>query len=152
MHLFSLLLTMSFTVPSFNADTSRFAACGAPNLTRAETVVSARLYRALCGGNGTPIYQSTIVCSSGQKISFDGGSVCATWWVTTVDAAGNESLLACARGATVNTSSVSVPQVLQLAREGKLYDVSGRRLKEITRSGMYYVREGRSVHPVLVMR
>src|SRR5215471_594874 len=103
------MVTMSFTVPSFNADTSRTAACGVADPTRPETVVSAKLYRALCGGNGMPIYQRTIACSAGQKITFDAGTSCATWWVTTVDAAGNESSVMCARGATVNGGTVSVP-------------------------------------------
>lgn len=152
MNLFSLLLTLNFTVPSFNADTSRFAGCGDHDPGRPETVMAVKLYRALCGGTGAPIYQRTISCLRGQRISFDGGPDCATWWVTAVDAAGNESSLTCARGYTVNVPSVSVAEVGRLARQGKLFDLSGRRLREVTRSGIYYLREGAVTRPLVVMR
>lgn len=145
-----LLYTLSCTCPSFEEDTSATATCathGAP-----ERTAGLDLYRALCGGSGMPLYQRTIPCAAGQHVSFDAGPLCATWWALPVDSAGNRGEMGCARGATVGIPAVSVEQTQELARQGLLYDIAGRRVQRVERSGVYFVRQPWGARRALLIR
>lgn len=145
-----LLLVLHGTAPAFESDTSFGAGCMTASV-HPERTAAVDVYRALVGGDGTPIFQFAIPCLAGAPFSFDAGTLPATWWAVGVDSAGNVGDLNCARGYTANVPTVSVEQANDLAHLGQVYELTGARAHEVLRSGVYFVRTG-LVNRVLVVR
>lgn len=132
-----LLVTLSFTAPSYGLDTLD---CRQEDRGAVQNIVSANVYRALCGGSGMPLFQFSISVVNGGRYSFDVPDQCASWFVTGVNRLGKESRLECTQGYTVGVP-LSVDPRPMLRRPG-YFDIQGRRIRP-GRSGRYFSSTGR---------
>lgn len=146
----ALFVTLSCTAPRYEElPDPNGAACSTENPNRAERVAALRLYRALCNVYPSPeVFQRSVPCVAGQLVTFDAGTVCATWWVTAVDSAGNESRLRCAPSYTVGVPSVGVGLEEAQRYSRTVYDIAGRKfLAAEAPPGIYFEKRGGNCVP-----
>ncbi len=141
-----LALRVSYTVPSFLADTthapdgSATNPCG-PGLDAETGPITVKLFyaRAYWDPNWQPIYlrqHDTLI--PGQRDTFElDDTVPATYWVEPSNMAG----AGCRTGITVGVPAVSVPFQPKPGDRVEYYDVKGRHLKGPPESaGLYFVQ------------
>lgn len=141
MFAFLLVAVLHFTVPTMQADTSRFAnGCDAGALH--SRVAAVRLYRVRCyqAWQRDFIRQKPEQGGAADTMRVDD-SACMTYFLTVIDSSGKES---CQAGITVGIPPTGVGPTPSRATE-VLYDVQGRRAFPPLRSGWYCSRNGKWV-------
>lgn len=137
MSLYTLVAVLRFTVSGYEADTSNACEPG----PRLESALRVRLYRMACY-QAQP--QRILIRERPTLAGLDtlqvDNATCASYFVTLVDSAGNES---CERGITVGIPSVGVPP--SMPTQAVLYDIAGRRVQVPTRGGVYFTKGRRIV-------
>jgi hypothetical protein len=138
----ALVAVLRFTVPTQEADTSQAARIAGSTCEAGphrERISRVRLRRVVCYRSWVweLIREKPVIGGATETLAVDD-SRCATYFVTVLDSAGNES---CERGITVGTPPVAVGDG-PLPGEA-LYDVVGRRAEPPLRSGWYCSRNGK---------
>lgn len=116
--------------------------CQVEDLSSPQNIVTAKLYRALCGGSGMPVLVSSMPATAGVEACFfvADTSTCASYWITAVNAAGMESCLG---------QGLSFPRVVGVGYPAgagpekweRFYDLAGRRLPHPPETpGVYWLK------------
>lgn len=118
-----------------------------------QSIAWARLYRAVCGGDGMPMRVDSAMAGSGVETCFfiPDTSTCASYWITAVNGAGMESCFG---------TGMTFPRVVGVANplnggpeSGSYFDLSGRRLlRPPDTPGVYWLkRQGKKAKRIIVM-